>query len=74
MPNGSAVWFIAPRQQLWTRVVVVLPRRRRRSEQTPVNLIFVAAAGLWHNLFNKLRRSFGSSIHTKAFTKAKPRK
>jgi hypothetical protein len=34
-------------------IVVVLPRRRRRSEQTPVNLIFVADAGLWHNLFNK---------------------
>jgi hypothetical protein len=40
--------------QLWTRVVVVLPRRRRRIEQTPVDLIFVAAAGLWYNLFNKL--------------------
>jgi hypothetical protein len=25
----------------------------RHPEQTPVNLIFVAAAGLWHNLFNK---------------------
>jgi hypothetical protein len=56
MPNGSVVWsvVIAPRQQLWTRDLVVLPRHRRGIEQTPVDLIFVAAAGLWHNLFNKL--------------------
>jgi hypothetical protein len=49
MPNGSVVWsiVIAPRQQLWTRVLVVLPHRGRRIE-------IVAAAGLWHNLFNKL--------------------
>jgi hypothetical protein len=38
---------------LWTRDLVVLPRRRRGIEQTPVDLIFVAAAGLWNNLFNK---------------------
>jgi hypothetical protein len=55
MPNGSVMWsvVIAPRQQLWTRDLVVLPRRRRGIEQTRVDLIFVAAAGFWHNLFIK---------------------